>query len=502
MKISRHQKIFNTTILFLFLICLLALTGCSRKDSEIRAIFPYIPSDEIVDPSKLDIIHRYYLMDNISAKLLIVNHLNDYEFILAESIIPLTDIEFEINLKKNITFSNGEEIVADDVVRSFKRMIIKGSSHVPMKEIILGSEKLTRLDQDVEGIRKIDDKKIVIKLSKKVRNFLYLLSLADSAIIHKKLAEKELIKKTDWDIVSGAYFILNDTLLINKNFVAFNEGIPKKVHLVSSPQKGTIKDLEGFDIGFAAFLDKESGDFSNTTSSIVFTSDTYTMLVYLHLNPDSVLFKDTNLRRTVFQKLNESLSTPINNKLFKKADQYFLPVVAGVNKNYSYQNVLKPFKNSKKIPKFKILATKGTKKYTYSALQENIQKALEMDVTVEFTDEMTDYYRRMDDRSFDAYIVPSSINYNTPTDSLNYLVTAKDKIAKTKSRKLKDMILNVHSIPTFTGMFDSLLDEMALDATVVPLFYVSSPKFFNEKTVDATLMNKTESMTFWRLKVL
>jgi ABC-type oligopeptide transport system substrate-binding subunit len=500
--IFQYPKKNHSIITFLVVLFLLAIVGCAKKESEIRAIFPYNPNDDIVDPAKLDITHRYYVMDNISAKLLIVNHQNDYEFILAESIVLISDTEYEIKLKNNIVFSNGEEIVADDVIRSFKRMILLGSSHVPMKDIVLGSEKISKLDQEVEGLKKIDNKKILLRLSKKMRNFLYLLSLADSAIIHRKNAEKDLIKKSDWDIVSGAYFIKDDTLQVNKKFVGYNENIPHKVHLVSSPQQGTIKDLEGFDIGFAAFLDKESGDFNNPSSSAVFTSDTYTMLVYLHLNPDSNLFKNTNLRRTVFQKINESLVTPDNNKLFKKADQYFLPVVAGVNKNYSFQTVLKQFKTSAKIPKFKILATKGTKKYTFSALQENIRRSLGVDVTVEFTDEMTDYYRRMHDRSFDAYIVPASINYNTPTDSLNYLVTAKDKIAKTKSKKLKEMILNVHSLPTSTGMFDPLLDEMALDATVLPLFYVSSPKFYNEKTIDATMMNKTESMTFWRLKVL
>jgi hypothetical protein len=328
------------------------------------------------------------------------------------------------------------------------------------------------------------------------------MSIADSAVIHKSLAVKSLIKKNDWDIVSGAYYIKNDTLSVNDKFVLYNEHIPEKVHFLTTPQTGSIKDIEGFDIGYAAFLDKESGDFKNDSSSIVFTTDTYTILVYLHLNPDSKLFSNVNLRRSVFNRLDTSFETPLQNKLFKKAEQYFLPVVAGVNKSYSFQKVLSQFKDSVKIPSFNVLATKGTKKFTFMDLQKNMSKALGVDVTVEFKDEMSDYYRRMDDRSFDAYIVPASINYNTPSDSLNFIVTGKNKIAKTKSKKLIDSVLGLQGQPTSVGMFDQFLDELASDATIIPLFFVSSPKFYNSKTIDASLMNKTESMTFWRLKVL
>ena len=324
--------------------------------------------------------------------------------------------------------------------------------------------------------------------------------MADMCVIHKSVAYKEVIKKDDWSIVSGAYFYKDNKLIANEKFINYHKDMPSVVYLVSTPQSGTAQDLEGYDIGSTAFINKETGGFEKLSPKFVLNSDNYNYLVYVYLNPESKIFESKNTRQQIFKKLQESFNTPKNNRFFKKATQYFLPDVAGVKADYSYQKVLDGSKEIK-IPDFNITTTVGTKKYTFESLGEEISKSLGSTVIVNFTDRMDQYAEKKKNRKFDAYMIPTSMNYNSPSEAMNHLYFKENNIVKTKSKKIRELILNLQSQEIKPGVFDAILDEMAEDATVIPLFYVSSPKFYNQETVDASLMNMTESMVFWRLRV-
>jgi ABC-type transport system substrate-binding protein len=496
---GKNRRSHKSNILVLLLLTVLA--GCMDKRTKIKAFFPYLSSDNLVDPAKLDMIHRYYVVDNICGKLVYVNHENDYEYILAKNIEKKNELEYILTLKDSVSFSNGDQITARDVLDSFKRMILLGSSHVPMAEIILDADKLTNNYNDIDGLYQINDKKIGIKLSREVNDFLYYLSLADTCILHSSIVRKTKIEKKDWKVVSGAYFVEGDTLKVNKKFVGYDELMPEEVSLINSPQNGSVDDLKGYDIGVTAFIDKSNGNFLNPPEGIRYTTDSYSFLTYLVLNPDSKLFSSPDKRRAVYSLINNNFKTPESNNLFKKANQYFLPEVAGVNPNYSVSNVFSKFKLDQKLDDFTILTTRGTKKYTFEDLDKEISKSLNNNTKIDFIDEADQYYERTRSRDFDAYLLPVSMNYNVPLEALNHLFAPSDNFVKPTSNKLKILVQELQGKQLTPGVLDEILNEMAIDAVVVPLFYVSSPKFYNYNTVDASLMNKTESIAFWRLRV-
>lgn len=485
----------------LILNIILMVSGCMQKNKSIKALFPYPSTDNVIDPTSVDMIHRYYLIDNMSSKLVYVNQKNDYEYILAEEIKKENDYSYLIRIKEQAFFSNGDPVKAIDFVNSFKRLILYGSPHIPLKDIVKDSEKIKSINDSISGFEIIDDKTFKINLSTIVKDFLYYLSLADMSVIHKSVVEKKELGRDDWKIIAGAYFLEGNVLKVNKKFINYHKDMPDQVEIFNSPAKGTARDLIGYDIGTTAFIDKNSEELQNIPSQLTLASDSYSYIVYLHLNPDSELFSDVNLRRIIYSSLSTNLNTPENNKIFKKAKQYFLPEVAGVNLYYDPQKVLAPVIVNKKIPSFRILSTQGTKKYTFIGLDNQISKSLGISVTIDFIDLADSYYKRVETRDFDAYLLPVSMNYSSPLEALNHLHLEKNNIVKLGSNKLKNLILELQNKEIEPGVLDPILDEMALDATVIPLFYVSSPKFFNNTTVDAELMNVTESMVFWRLRV-
>lgn len=482
-------------------IFLFVVTSCMHKEKTIKALFPYPYTDNVIDPTSVDIIHRYYLVDNMSSKLVYVNQKNDYEYILADEIKKLNELSYLIRIKENAVFSNGDQITSKDFVNSYKRLILYGSPHIPLKDIVKDSHKLKTIEDEIDGFQILDGKTFKINLSRVVKDFLYYLSLADMSVIHSSVIHKKELKREDWSVVAGAYFLDGNVLRINKKFINYNEDMPHKVEITNTPQKGNVEDLIGYDIGTTAFINKDSDDLQKIPNQLTLASDSYSYIVYLHLNPDSKMFSNVNLRRMIYNKLSKNLNTPDGNKIFKKAKQYFLPEVAGVNLSYDPQKILEPVLLNQEIPKFRILSTQGTKKYTFSGLNEQIQQSLGTKVDLDFIDLAEGYYKRIDTREFDAYLMPVSMNYSSPLEALNHLHLEKNNIVKIGSKKLKKLILELQDKKIEPGVLDPILDEMALDATVIPLFYVSSPKFFNNTTVDARLMNVTESMVFWRLRV-
>ncbi len=491
----------HTTLLVVILISIFNMIGCMQKDNSIKALFPYPSTDNVIDPNSVDMIHRYYLVDNMSAKLVYVNQKNDFEYILADEIIKTNDHSYLIKIKKNAVFSNGDSIKAMDFVNSFKRLILYGSAHIPVRDIIRESEKLKSIDDTISGLEVIDEKTFKVNLSRKVKDFLYYLSLADMSVIHSSVVRKKQLSRDDWKVIAGAYFLDGNVLRANKRFINYNKNMPEKIEIFNSPTTGGGKDLVGYDIGTTAFIDKNSDDLQNLPRQITLASDSYTYLVYLHLNPESKVFRDISLRRSIYKKLTNKFKTPDRNKIFKKSKQYFLPEVAGVNLNYDPNKVLSSLLDEKDIPSFKILSTQGTRKYTFTGLDQEISNSLGVQVEIDFIDLAESYYKRIETREFDAYLLPVSMNYSSPLEALNHLHLEKNNMVKLGSLKLKNLILELQDKKIETGVLDPILDEMALDATVIPLFYVSSPKFYNQDTVDASLMNVTESMVFWRLRV-
>ena len=479
----------------------MALAACTKID-HITVAMPHIDSISTLDPSQLGLASQYVLMDNLALKLVHINASNDYEMVLAESIEQSTDkLTYKITIKE-AHFSDGSLITSDDVARSIRRLALYGSSHIPIQGFLKGSQRITSIDEEIPGIKIINPRKLEIHLSHHVKEFIYYLSLADAGIVHKEIASKRNLTPKDWSITSGAYRIEKDRLVANKKSLLHREDMPQEVRFDSPPLVGSQQDLAKFDIGYSSFLDKSRAENITLKTPFKYTSSSFQYLLYLVLNPKSDLFKDIRKRREIARRIHLSLQNTTQSPFFQKASQFFLPDSFAFQKTFSPLEVLPPKKNADQASNFTIFATLGTMKYAPSSLAQDLSSILENETVISYKDTIDDYKTRQEKRNFDAYLVPTSMSYNVVTESLNLLYHAKTRFADNPNGKIIKLIDEYQrSQTTSPETIESIIKEMTLEAEVIPLFYVSAPKFYNSDRLDISEMNTAESLTFWKLRV-
>lgn len=485
-------------------LSLIMITSCSNKSDSIKVLIHHGIGTETIDPSNLSLSDQYIVVDNILIKLLEINKNNDYQPLLAKEIkVSENRLNYEFIIKK-AKFSDGTSITTNDVVKSLSRVIIKGSSHVPLKEIISGAEHLKSINDQIDGLKILDDTRFLIKLNKPVKEFYYYLSMADLGILHSSQYNSDTITNDKWEITSGAYRLVEKKLLRNDKYLDYNEQAPTTIEFVNPPEIGTPKDYVGYDLGTSSFIAKDSGDTITPPESYKYTNSNYDTLCYLVLNTNSDKFKNINSRQYVNRNIIEKIQTPEGNLFFKKALQFFLPDSFAFQKKFSPTSALSVSTEVSQSTKsgFRILATKGTKKYTFKGLKEALSKATGLDIELDFVDDISRYRERKIKRDFDAYLVPTSMSYGVVSESLNILYKSPIRFANNPSGKIAKLIDEFQSSnESKEEIIEQITFEMTRESEIIPLFYVSSPYFYNSEKINIENMNTNESLKFWKLNV-
>ena len=147
---------------------------------------------EALDPSSLRFVQEYFILDNVTAKLVQIKTDGAYQNDLAESFSFSNDkLTIDIKLRDNAKFSDGSSITTQDVAKSFKRSILLGVPHVDIKNLWLGAEKLKSIDDQIEGIKVLSDNRLQLKLVHPTKEILFYLTITDLAILHKTQYRKE-----------------------------------------------------------------------------------------------------------------------------------------------------------------------------------------------------------------------------------------------------------------------------------------------------------------------
>lgn len=475
-----------------------------NKNREIKALFPLSDSDAPLDPSLLLTADRYVLVDNLSIKLIYINSRNDYEYALAKNIAKSTDgLSYMIDIQKAV-FSDGKEITSRDVANSLKRLILKGSAHIPIKELIEESDSLTKIEDNISGIQIINPTSLKIKLKRKTKEFLYYLSLADCGILHESLVKKDIIFAKDWITVSGAYTLSGEVLIENPKSLIAHKDMPSKVYLTKTPSKESKAYLEKFDVGYSSFLDKNDPSNVELSEPFRYTIGSYQYLVYLALNTRRPIFSDLSSRQWLHKEILEKIRVPENNPFFKKAPQFFLPDSFSFQKSFKPEDVLPKTIETPAVLKsgFKIESKPTLAPYLYQNLVTQLKEVIPNEIETDFNDPPSNYAKRKELRDFDAYLVGTSMSYNVVTESLNLLYKAKARFADNPSGKILALINEFQITDGSTPLIvEKIVHEMTFESEIIPLFYVSSPKFYNSNRLDISEMNTAESLTFWKIRV-
>ena len=172
-------------------------------------------------------------------------------------------LTIDLSLKKDCRFSDGTQITAEDVAKSLKRSILLSSPHVDTKNLWVGAKKMKSIDDEIEGIKVLSDKKLRFKLNHPTKEVLFYLTLTDLAILHKSQYSKEHLKVADWiQVTSGAYRVqsVDDNKLVfraNENSHNFSKSMPQQISFEGYRKKNFIDDLREKNLAFGTvpFLD-------------------------------------------------------------------------------------------------------------------------------------------------------------------------------------------------------------------------------------------------------
>ena len=487
------RKSFN---LLLLVFVILNSMSCTKKSTSINALISYDITDNILDPTDTTITYKYQLLDNLNIKLIDLNKQNDYELLLAESIDTSADKKtYRIKIRDAV-FSNGDSIQARDVINSLKRLILSGSSHVPLKNHVQDAERLTRIEDNISGLVEISTSTLEIKLKKPVKDFLYYLTLADTGILHKTLHLKDKISLSDYIIVSGAYTLINKTLIANTRFLFFDKGMPQEIRLKNVPATFSKELISENEIGLTSFFDKNLNDCFELPKPYKLSSNNHNFVVFLLINTSKKPLDSADYRRSLAKKIQDQIITPPKNPYFLKAHQYFIPGSKGftsITKHYETEN------KTKFDTKINIESTPGTMKYIYKGLSEQLSSS-EVVNKINFTETIDQMLKKIREGNFDTYLIPASMNYNIISESLNLLYSEKNGIAKNPNEKIKSLLEKYQSedIPDFGAEITQLMND---ESEVIPLFYTASPFFYNEDRINLNMVNLNESLAFWRMRV-
>ena len=88
-----------------------------------------------MDPSQINFLNEYYIIENVTVRLVEMDAKAGYRLMLASSIEQKSDLEYIVKIK-NTGFSNGEKIRIEDVHNSLMRAKQGLNSHVAFNEMI------------------------------------------------------------------------------------------------------------------------------------------------------------------------------------------------------------------------------------------------------------------------------------------------------------------------------------------------------------------------------
>lgn len=190
MKVVRSlSKIFVPGIL---LVAVLISSGSFWRKvfvhKQLDLLKVYFPlKAEMPDPAKIENTGQWYLLGHISSSLSHFDHIDARFGPLLASIESYAGGIHLFTLVEDAKFHDGSPIVADDVVKSIKRLLVmKTSTHFPLWEYVEGCENLKSLDEDCSGIKKISDRKVEIRLKMKVADFQLQMASPETGIWHHR----------------------------------------------------------------------------------------------------------------------------------------------------------------------------------------------------------------------------------------------------------------------------------------------------------------------------
>ncbi|HXH29536.1 MAG TPA: ABC transporter substrate-binding protein [Bacteriovoracaceae bacterium] len=476
-----------------------------QKNDEIKMSLTPLKRGVVLDTSKIYFLNEYYILENLTVRLVEMDLKTGYKLMLASEIHQKSDLLYEIKIRETF-FSNGEALTINDVINSLLRAKQSINSHVAFSEIV---ESIT-LEKDI----------IQIKLKKKVSDFLYYLTLADLSILHKSQLSLKQIKVENWETVSSGPFYYKvegeDVYLIKNKFYTLSErNYPDRIKLISARGRDTFIDFknEYVDIGEFNLNSYEKHISSlNSVDNLKVIGNNGDMVNFFALNVTSELFKKEYNRRWIQKKmiLNYKLEEKYKN-IARKAFQFFTPQVKGfasesvlLDEVLSWKNI-----NTDVIPEelsrgFTVNTYQRAFEVSLKGAFKEISKVLGVNVEIHANVPSTDFETFVNKKEYDAFLGITAMDQVIVGESLNLYYFSSFPMFKDVNKKILPLMNKYQSSSNYdaSAVLNEISLQMIKDAECIPIFYVASPFFYNTKKLDVSSLDELTYFNLWKIKVI
>lgn len=459
----------------------------------------------VMDPSRIYFLNEYYLIENLTVRLVEMDAQVGYKLMLASSIEEKSELDYEIKIRKT-AFSNGEIINVEDVRDSLLRATGNKNSHIPFGDIV---EKITSENDTVK-----------IKLKKRVNDFMYFLTLADLSILHKSQFTKSELLVEDWERVSSGpytYKIQGADVYLEENpyYELSARNYPKKIKVVTSRERDTYKDFKKELIDFGEFnlnsYEKHLSDLKDAKNLQVI-GNSGDMINFFALNVDNPKFKKEYNRRWIQKKilLNYKLDKKYD-MIARKAVQFFTPLVKGFLTEGKVIDEVESWKDIdiSKIPEelksgITISTYQRAFEVTLKGAFDSLESVLGIPVRVEADVPSPDFETFINKREFEVFLGITAMDQIIVGESINLYYFSFSPMFKDVNKKIRKLMDRYqHSDPSKTlEVVNEVALQMIQDAECIPLFYVASPFFYNSNKLDVSGLDEMTYFNLWKIKVL
>ncbi|MCM2351936.1 MAG: ABC transporter substrate-binding protein [Bacteriovoracaceae bacterium] len=457
----------------------------------------------VLDPLSTEYTNQFYLLENLTQRLVSLDETGNYKFELAQSITKTNELEFVIKIKNGF-FSNGEPITLVDVKKSLDRTISRGSQHVDLKEYVSKTE--------------IKNDALYVYLRKYSKNFLYYLSLPDMGILHPDQYSKDVITCDDFiRVASGPFSYFYDGkdyfLLKNQFYSITQTNYPEKVKLIGSwgydIMDMTLKgDLTLGQVGLRKYLAKIDQLSEKSKVRIIGTpSDSLTYIIF---NEKSSSFKNKEHRRWLRTIIDKNFSVPVKYQdLGRRSKQYFPPESKAFLSEEKVDEVLKQQYLKSKPADFPENVNIYTYTSAYDVTLEPLLKQLELipDINIKIHDTIDPYKKAemFKNGEIDIFIQIMSTDVRMPVEAINFEFFSQDAALKDFDGSVRnhfDTYLATKSSDLEIESLQEISKAILRNDQMIPLFHSAIPIAYDSTQVNLEGLSHLFIFNFWKMKTI
>jgi ABC-type transport system substrate-binding protein len=314
-------------ILIVLISCLVAINQTFAEGTSIR--IPLHTTRITLDPTKVQDISSLWVSRQLNCQLLRVKK-GIPALDVAQSITYKTPTLLDIKIKKNVHFSDGTELTADDVIATFDYLRIK-------------RPKLRNFFNWIDQMQSNSKYELVIKLKRPIHEIIEVLATPNYAIFSKNFINAVTKDPSLWNnpVGCGDYKIESNTEAGLTLVPIKNKGLPLQFSYVPDSQV-MVSDLDKYDIVAMQIMGK-SKKINEFNLINVFDPFQYYFVMNTRVSP----WNNRNNRCSFLAKIKSEGVVSVYGDRVKKADDFFPSGTIGYESNENnMKNIFSKYVNA------------------------------------------------------------------------------------------------------------------------------------------------------------